>query len=55
MYRPVEQRQQQGSSVRTVLFSDKNFNTLQTVLVQDFQQRMVLLLMTNKSNAFQKL
>jgi hypothetical protein len=39
MYRPVEQRQQQGSSVKTVLFSDKNFNTLQTVLVQDFQQR----------------
>lgn len=43
MYRPViaEQRQpQQGNtSVRTVLFSDKNYNTLQTVLVQDFQQR----------------
>jgi hypothetical protein len=42
MYRPVvaQQKQQQGnSSVRTVLFSDKNFNTLQTVLVQDFQER----------------
>jgi hypothetical protein len=42
MYRPVvaEQKQQQGnSSVRTVFFSDKNYNTLQTVLVQDFEQR----------------
>ena len=42
MYRPVtiEQKQQSGNtSVRTALFSDKNYNTLQTVLVQDFQQR----------------
>ena len=43
MYRPVtvEQKQQQqgNTSVRTVLFSDKNYNTLQTVLIQDFQQR----------------
>lgn len=42
MYRPVvtEQKQQQGNtSVRTVLFSDKNYNTLQTVLIQDFEQR----------------
>ena len=38
MYRPVQQ-QQGNSSVRTVLFSDKNINTLQTVLVQDFQER----------------
>ena len=38
MYRPVQQ-QQGNSSVRTVLFSDKNLNTLQTVLVQDFQER----------------
>ena len=38
MYRPVQQ-QQGNTSVRTVLFSDKNYNTLQTVLVQDFQQR----------------
>jgi hypothetical protein len=38
MYRPVQQ-QQGNSSVRTVLFSDKNYNTLQTVLVQDFQER----------------
>jgi len=38
MYRPV-QHQQGNSSVRTMLFSDKNFNTLQNVLVQDFQQR----------------
>jgi hypothetical protein len=34
MYRPV---QQQG--IRTTFFSDKNFNTLQTVLIQDFQER----------------
>jgi len=35
MNRPV----QQANSVRSVLFSDKNYNTLQTVLVQDFQKR----------------
>jgi hypothetical protein len=42
MYRPVtaQQKQQQGNgSVKAVLFSDKNYNTLQTVLVQDFQER----------------
>ena len=36
MYRPV---QQQGTSVKTLFFSDKNFNTLQTVLAQDFEER----------------
>ena len=36
MYRPV---QQHGTSVKTVFFSDNNFNTLQTVLIQDFQER----------------
>jgi hypothetical protein len=36
MSRPV---QQGYSSVKPVLFSDRNFQTLQTVLVQDFQQR----------------
>ena len=37
MSRPV---QPQGySSVKPVFFSDRNFQTLQTVLVQDFQQR----------------
>jgi hypothetical protein len=36
MYRPV---QQQGTSVKTVFFSDNNFNTLKTVLIQDFQER----------------
>ena len=36
MYRPV---QQQGTSVKTAFFSDNNFNTLQTVLAQDFQER----------------
>lgn len=40
MYRPViEQRQVNSPSARTVLFSDKNYNTLQTVLIQDFEQR----------------
>lgn len=40
MYRPVQQQQQQGNgSVSTIFFSDKNYGTLQTVLVQDFQQR----------------
>ena len=46
MYRPVAQQQphsqqkQQGNvPVKSVFFSDKNFNTLQTVLVQDFQER----------------
>jgi hypothetical protein len=38
MYRPVQQ-QQGNSSVKNVFFSDKNFNTLQTVLAQDFQER----------------
>ena len=38
MYRPVQQ-QQGNSSIKNVFFSDKNFNTLQTVLVQNFQER----------------
>ena len=41
MYRPASQQPQQqaqGSS-RTVLFSEKNYRTLQTVLVQDFEER----------------
>jgi hypothetical protein len=38
MYRPVQQ-QQGNASVKNVFFSDKNFNTLQTVLAQDFQER----------------
>lgn len=37
MYRPVPQKQEQ--SVKSVFFSEKNFVTLQTVIVQDFQQR----------------
>jgi hypothetical protein len=37
MYRPVQQPQ--GNSVKATLFSDKNYNTLQTVLIQDFQER----------------
>jgi hypothetical protein len=44
MYRPVlaqqqPQGQQQIQPVKSMLFSDKNFNTLQTVLAQDFQER----------------
>jgi hypothetical protein len=38
MYRPVTAQQGSGS-VSTLFFSDKNYNTLQTVLVQDFQER----------------
>jgi len=38
MYRPASQQQAQGST-RTALFSEKNYRTLQTVLVQDFQER----------------
>jgi hypothetical protein len=37
MYRPVQQ--QGNTSVRTTFFSDKNYNTLQNVLVQDFEER----------------
>ena len=41
MYRPVHQTQgnAQNTSVRNVLFSDKNHNTLRTVLIQDFEER----------------
>lgn len=52
MYRPVQQQQSLGQGqhqqslgqgqhvpVREVLFSEKNYRTLQTVLVQDFQER----------------
>lgn len=37
MYRPASQQQQ--GSVRMALFSEKNYRTLRTVLVQDFQER----------------
>ena len=41
MYRPVQTvSSQQGSSVKGILFSEKNHQTLETVLVQDFQQRL---------------
>ena len=41
MYRPASmQGQQQGpTSVRSVFFSEKNYRTLETVLVQDFEER----------------
>lgn len=34
MYRPVQE-----NNTRTVLFGEKNYNTLRTVLLQDFQER----------------
>jgi len=48
MYRPAVAQQQQSyqqgnqppQSARSALFSDKNYRTLQTVLVQDFEERM---------------
>ena len=39
MYRPVQQQQQQPQ-VKQVLFSEKNYNTLRAVLVQDFNERI---------------
>jgi hypothetical protein len=42
MYRPVQPTQNSmpmGGQVRAHLFSEKNFNTLRTVLIQDFQER----------------
>ena len=48
MYRPVlsgqqpqqlPQQQQSSASIKTIFFSEKNYNTLQTVLSQDFEQR----------------
>lgn len=39
MYRPVTTQQAQGN-VKAAFFSDKNYNTLQTVLIQDFQERI---------------
>ncbi len=38
MYRPVQQQQGTTSS-KTLFFSQKNYNTLQTVLLQDFEER----------------
>jgi hypothetical protein len=38
MYRPALNQQQQGL-VQNVFFSEKNYNTLQLVLLQDFQSR----------------
>jgi len=43
MYRPVIAQTKQieaPGAVRAVLFSEKNYNTLETVLIQDFQQRI---------------
>ncbi len=39
MYRPV-QPTTQGSSVKSTFFSQRNYDTLQTVLAQDFQRRL---------------
>jgi hypothetical protein len=40
MYRPVQQQQQVQQSVRPALFSQKNRETLESLLTQDFQSRM---------------
>jgi len=40
MYRPVQQNNSvQQNTVKTVLFSDNNYNTLNTVLIQDYERR----------------
>ena len=40
MYRPVQQNTSvQQNTVKTVLFSDNNYNTLNTVLIQDYERR----------------
>ena len=42
MYRPVQNTMPAGGAgapVRPIFFSEKNFNTLRTVLIQDFQER----------------
>ncbi len=39
MYRPVQQTTQ-NNSVKSVFLSQRNYDTLQTVLVQDFQRRI---------------
>ena len=39
MYRPVQSQQIQQTSVRPQFFSKKNYTTLETVLIQDFQER----------------
>ena len=48
MYRPVQAQQAQQSqgatSIKDTLFSGKNAQMLQTVLVQDFQERQNALL-----------
>ena len=45
MYRPVQQQQSQGTtSIKDTLFGGKNGQMLQTVLIQDFQERQGALL-----------
>ena len=39
MYRPVQSQQIQQTSVRSQFFGKKNYTTLETVLIQDFQER----------------
>jgi hypothetical protein len=39
MYRPVQQQQQAAPSIKDQLFSGRNGQMLQTVLLQDFQER----------------
>jgi hypothetical protein len=56
MYRPVQTQQpiQGNTSVRTIFFSDKNYNTLQTVLAQDFELRNGQPLNTDQANRLSK-
>jgi len=57
MYRPVTQQTKQleaPGAVRATLFSDKNYNTLQTVLVNDFQQRIGVPLNDQQVNRLSK-
>lgn len=39
MYRPVNQPQVQAKSVKNILFSQTNYDTLQSVLVKEFEKR----------------
>jgi hypothetical protein len=57
MYRPVQnttQQLQQPGAIRASLFSERNFNTLFTVLSQDFEQRNGAPLNDQQNNRLQK-
>ena len=52
MYRPVQANQ--DTSVKAVFFSDKNYNTLQTVLLQDIEQRNEIVLNDQQQDRLSK-